>query len=103
MPKGISTKQHELWYKIGNPKMDNLAILKSADSPYTKAKALAAARDLLDKNPSWRVWVQHAQTGERIFESDSEIAHQLQIAHQLRTGINVLHAPVVRMRTTPRA
>lgn len=62
-----SNKVWNLVYVVGNTER----VVSAADNPQTRANALSGA-ETVAKN-GWRVWVQHHQTGKRIFESPAEI------------------------------
>ncbi len=58
-----------LMYVVGNP--DTMSMVTTdAESPMKRSLALDAAKRLATN--SWRVWVEHKDSGERIFESDVE-------------------------------
>lgn len=61
-----------LKYVVGNPET-RFKITSDAQNPLRKSKALDAATRLASNN--WRVWVEHKETGVRIFESEQEIAY----------------------------
>lgn len=46
-------------------------VFRDAESPMSREKALEGAQTIAANG--WRVWVEHARTGERIFESDAEL------------------------------
>lgn len=56
-------------YVVGNPEKFT-RVTTDADSPYRRGEALAAAMKVAENN--WRVWVEHATTGKRIYESEVE-------------------------------
>lgn len=56
-------------YVVGNPEMFT-RVTTDADSPCRRSEALAAAAKVAENN--WRVWVEHATTGKRIYENDVE-------------------------------
>ncbi|WP_432263496.1 hypothetical protein [Cupriavidus sp. TMH.W2] len=68
----MSKRIWNLKYVAGNPAMFT-KVRSDADNPRTRAGALADASKVA-KN-GWRVWVEHADTGVRIFESEAEQAH----------------------------
>jgi len=47
-------------------------VVSDADNPQDRTGALRGA-ETVSRN-GWRVWVEHHQTGKRIFESQDEIA-----------------------------
>lgn len=65
----MSKRIWNLKYVAGNPAMFT-KVIDAADNPRTRAVAIADA-EKVEKN-GWRVWVEHAVTGERIFESEIE-------------------------------
>lgn len=67
-----SNKVWNLNFVAGNPEVFNRVRTNPA-SPMLRSKALEAAQHLADKG--WRVWVEHHDTQERIFESEVEKAH----------------------------
>lgn len=65
--------KNDIWnlmYALGNTGR----ITGDAANPQARGKALAGA-DIVTKN-GWRVWVEHKETGKRIFESPAEITHR---------------------------
>lgn len=70
-------------YVAGNPAMFN-RVTTDADGAIKRSAALEGAAKVA-KN-GWRVWVEHAVTGERIFESDVEKAYK-------QAAITALHKP----------
>ncbi len=64
----------ELKYVVGNPET-RFKVTSDAANPQRRSKALAGAKKLAGND--WRVWVEHTETGERIFESEQEIAYSL--------------------------
>ena len=62
----------ELKYVVGNPET-RFKVTSDAENPQRRSKAVAGAKKLAGND--WRVWVEHAETGERIFESEQEIAY----------------------------
>lgn len=63
-----------LKYVAGNPAM--FTRVRTDDSgPGRRGEVLADAEKVAANG--WRVWVEHAVTGERIFESDVEKAYRL--------------------------
>ncbi len=63
-----------LKYVAGNPAMFT-RVTTDAAGPGRRGEVLAAAEKVAANG--WRVWVEHAVSGERIFESDAEKAHKL--------------------------
>ncbi|MYM92585.1 hypothetical protein [Duganella vulcania] len=59
-----------LKYVVGNPAMFS-KVTTAAGSPMKRNEALSGAQTI-EANGGWRVWVEHAETGKRIFESDAE-------------------------------
>lgn len=49
-------------------------VIGDAENPQRRASALQCAATI-ERN-GWRVWVEHHQTGKRIFQSELEVAHQ---------------------------
>ena len=64
-----------LQFVAGNPKMFT-KVITAAGSPMKRSEALESAVTIECNGSGWRVWVQHAETGARIFESASEKDHQ---------------------------
>ncbi len=62
-----------LIYVVGNPAMFTRVRTDDA-GPGRRGEVLEAAAKVAANG--WRVWVEHAVTGERIFESDAEKAHK---------------------------
>ena len=60
-----------LKYVAGNPAMFS-KVITSAGSPMKRSEALNGAQTIGANGGGWRVWVDHAETGKRIFESDAE-------------------------------
>lgn len=60
-------------YVPGNPDLFS-RVVSSSDNPLLRAVAINDANKVAANG--WRVWVEHAGTGERIFESEAERAHQ---------------------------
>ena len=60
-------------YITGNPALFK-KITTDAENPMARSQALSNA-ERTEAN-GWRSWVEHADTGERIFESEAEIAHK---------------------------
>ncbi|GGZ00644.1 hypothetical protein GCM10007388_37690 [Pseudoduganella plicata] len=61
-----------LKYVVGNPETSKRTTTY-ADGPGRRREILEAAAKVAANG--WRVWVEHAVTGERIFESDVEKAY----------------------------
>ena len=67
---------HKVWiikYVAGNPSVFT-RVTTDAAGAIKRGDALAGAEKVAAN--SWRVWVEHAVTGERIFESDAEKAYK---------------------------
>lgn len=60
-------------YVVGNPTMFS-KITTAAGGPFRRTEALKAAKTV-ERN-GWRAWVQHYETGKRIFESEAEQAYK---------------------------
>lgn len=60
-------------YVAGNPAMFT-RVTTDAAGAIKRGEALAGAEKVAANG--WRVWVEHAVTGERIFESDVEKAYK---------------------------
>lgn len=56
-------------YVAGNPAMFS-RVRTDAGGPHRRAEALAAAEQVAGNG--WRVWIEHHETGKRIFESEAE-------------------------------
>ncbi|WP_186168254.1 hypothetical protein [Burkholderia gladioli] len=65
-----TTKVWNLTYALGNTSR----IVSDASNPQVRTSALEGAEKIAANG--WRVWVEHRKTGERIFESERERAHQ---------------------------
>ena len=74
----MSKKTWNLMFVVGNPKMF-ANVTANADNPCTKQQALEGARVIDGNGGGWRVWVEHKDTGKRIFESSSEVKHRLEM------------------------
>lgn len=72
----MSKKIWNLFYVVGNPAMFS-RVTACADNPMMRGEALACAQKIASNGASWRVWVERADTGERIFESEPEKERQL--------------------------
>jgi len=68
-------KVWNLQYVVGNPKMFS-SVTTAAGSPLKRSEALEGAETIERNGGGWRVWVQHAKTGDRIYESAAEKEHQ---------------------------
>ena len=69
--------QKKIWnlkYVAGNPDMF-AKVTDAAGNPRLRAVAISDANKVAPNG--WRVWVEHAQTGERIFESEAETAFRM--------------------------
>ena len=62
-----------LKYVSGNPAMFT-RITSDATGPCRRHEALRSAHQVSANG--WRVWVEHAVTGTRIFESEAEVQHK---------------------------
>lgn len=62
-----------LMYVAGNPKMFT-KVIANASNPLKRSEAVEAAEQI-SKN-GWRVWVEHVETKERIYESAIEIQYR---------------------------
>lgn len=67
----MNKKCWNLCYVAGNP-AHFTQVTKDATSPMTRADALESAQTVAQNG--WRVWVEHTERPERIFESYQEIA-----------------------------
>ncbi len=65
-----TTKVWNLKYVAGNTGRK----FSDASNPQRRAEALEAARQV--EANGWRAWVEHHETGKRIFESTHEQAHR---------------------------
>lgn len=65
----MSKKVWNLMYVAGNPAMFT-KVTANADNPLTRAEALARGEKIGANG--WRVWVEHADTAKRIFQSEEE-------------------------------
>lgn len=68
----MSKKIWNLMYVAGNPAMFS-QVFANADNPCTRKDALEGANTIANNGGGWRLWVEHNDTGERIFESPAEI------------------------------
>lgn len=66
----MTNKVWNLMYVLGN----TTRIIGSADNPQARKTALAGAA-IVNAN-GWRVWVEHCETGKRLYENPSEKAHR---------------------------
>ena len=71
----MSKKIWNLMYVVGNPRMFE-RVTENAGNPCARADALEGANTVANNGGNWRTWVEHKDTGERIFESASEIAYR---------------------------
>lgn len=78
----MAKKIWNLMFVAGNPTMFD-RVISNADNPMQRQAALDGAAHITQNSckgdsppPGWRVWIEHAHTGERIFESAAEIAHR---------------------------
>ncbi len=62
-------KNWNLMYIAGNPDMFT-KVRSCGSNPVKRSEALKGAEKLADNG--WRVWVEHKETGARIFESEIE-------------------------------
>lgn len=60
-------------YVAGNPKMFT-KVTANASNPLKRSEAIEAAEQI-SKN-CWRVWVEHVETKERIYESEIETEYR---------------------------
>lgn len=65
----------EVKYVVGNPEMFS-RVTTAAGGPFRRTEALESAKKVADNGGGWRVWVEHAETGKRIFESEAEVNHK---------------------------
>lgn len=63
-------------YIAGNPAMFS-KVVTAAGGPFRRSEALASAIKVAENGGGWRLWVEHALTGERIYESAAEIEHNV--------------------------
>lgn len=69
-------KTQKIWnimYVAGNPKIFT-KVIANASNPLRRSEAIEAAKQI-SKN-GWRVWVEHAETKERIYESEIETQYK---------------------------
>lgn len=86
-----SNRVWELKYVAGNPAVMS-RVSTAAGGPWLRRQALADAAFVSGQNPTWRVWVEHASTGERIFESPAEVnartaAHSKRVIEFARNNV----------------
>lgn len=62
----MSKRIWNLMYHCGT----NAAVTANADNPLSRAQALEGAATIARNG--WRVWVEHAQSGKRIFDSPAQ-------------------------------
>ena len=72
-----TNKVWNLMYVVGNPSMFSKATA-NASNPLRKDEALEGAATVASNG--WRVWVEHQDTGKRIYESEAEKQHQATVA-----------------------
>lgn len=65
-----SNRVWNLMYVLGNTSR----VVGDAANPQDRTGALSGADNVANKN-GWRVWVEHHETGKRIFESEAEKKH----------------------------
>ncbi len=65
-----SNRVWKLMYALGN----TTRVVGDAANPQDRTGALGGAATIAGNG--WRVWVEHKDTGKRIFESQSEVAHR---------------------------
>lgn len=71
--KPRTQKVWQLHFVPGNPGIFH----KENTMPGTRrAEALTMAKEMLENNPTWRIWVEHIETGETIFQSESEALYR---------------------------
>lgn len=85
----MSKKVWNFMYVVGNPAMFS-RVTANADNPLSRAEALAAAETVAGNG--WRVWVEHRDRPERIFESQAEKDHKA--AHVAKRLIDFAEANV---------
>lgn len=79
-PVGIMSKKvWNLMYVVGNPAMFT-RVTSCADNPMSRADALGAAERVAGNGGGWRVWVEHHNKADRIFESQAEKSHNSALA-----------------------
>ena len=69
-------KTQKIWnlmYVAGNPKIFTKVIANSSN-PMKRSESVTAAERLSQNG--WRVWVEHVETKERIYESEVEIQYK---------------------------
>lgn len=74
-PHQTPDRKRKVWvvsYIPGNPEVSRMGVYTDASGPHLRQAALDTAQRILSHSPRWRLWVHHRQTGERIFESDTE-------------------------------
>lgn len=60
-----------LKYVAGNPEIFS-KVVTAAGSPMKRSDALTGAKTIEANGGGWRAWVEHAESGKRIFESEAE-------------------------------
>lgn len=65
----MSVKNWNLMYVAGNPEMFS-KVISNASNPLRRSEALENAGKIAANG--WRVWVEHKDSGKRIFESEVE-------------------------------
>lgn len=66
-------KNWNLMYVAGNPDI-RTKVISNASNPIKRSEALAGAEKIAANG--WRVWVEHKDTGKRIFESEIEKSYK---------------------------
>ncbi|MEY8200082.1 MAG: hypothetical protein RPS47_12630 [Colwellia sp.] len=73
-----------LMYVVGDPEI-RVRVSMASQSPMRRSSALKAAHSLATH--SWRIWVAHKETGERIFESEAEVTWGSSKAEGAQDGV----------------
>lgn len=69
-----SQKIWVLKYVVGNPMIFS-KVTTAAGSPMKRSEAIEGAQTISTNGGNWRVWVENAESGKRIFESEVEKQH----------------------------
>jgi hypothetical protein len=79
-----TNKIWNLKYVVGNPEIFTKAT-NASGNPTRRKEALDTAKEMIKKNPKWRIWVERSGTGERILESDTETQYPNVVEVQAKT------------------
>jgi hypothetical protein len=75
----MTTKVWNLKYVAGNTNR----VISEASNPQSRKAAIEGA-NVVSRN-GWRVWIEHYQTGKRLYENELEKAHQADLPESANT------------------